>query len=230
MFRVLFVWPGLAAKPRLRTVQLDGASITYRLNRGDIQGIREVWFEEAYRVPFGPVPRAVLDLGANIGLTSVWLARRYGCERVVGVEPDPSNVKLARRNLQDNGVDGVIIEAAIGPVDGTADFALARSSNVGALATLAAHDTLEVDLITPQTALRIAGLTFVDLCKLDIEGGEGPLLLTGDGSWLRSVRSILAELHDETVDVPKVIAAIEAGGLRHFPAGFAGRKTEFFAR
>lgn len=226
LFRVLFVFPGLAAKPRLRTIRLDGSSVTYRLNRGDIQAIREVWFEEAYRVPFGPLPRTVLDLGANIGLTSLWLAGRYGCERIVGVEPDPSNVALARRNLEDNGVRGVIVEAATGPVDGTAWFAPEPSSVAGAVVLQAAAGAFEIDVLTPQSVLRRVGLASVDLCKLDIEGAEGPLLLTGDSSWLDAVRSILAELHEGAVDVAAVTAAIEAGGLNHYP----GCKTEFFAR
>lgn len=231
LFRVLFAFPGLAAKPRLRTIRLDGSIITYRLNRGDIQGIREVWFEEAYRVPFGPLPRTILDLGANIGLTSVWLTSRYGCERIVGIEPDPTNVVLARRNLEDNDVPGVIIEAATGPVDGRASFAPSGSSNVGVVVSSPARAgaTIEIDVLTPRSILRRLGLPQVDLCKLDIEGAEGPLLLTGDPSWLGDVRSILAELHD-AIDVGAVTAAIEAGGLRHYPAGVDGRKTEFFSR
>lgn len=50
LFRVLHFFPRLAEKPRLRRICLDGATISYRLNRGDIQSIREVWFSEAYRV------------------------------------------------------------------------------------------------------------------------------------------------------------------------------------
>jgi hypothetical protein len=37
---------------RERTIRVgNGVSLTYRLNRGDIQAIREVWVEECYRPP-----------------------------------------------------------------------------------------------------------------------------------------------------------------------------------
>lgn len=228
LFRVLFLLPRIAVRGRLRTVRLDGASITYRLNRGDIQGIREVWYLQAYRVPFGPEPRTVLDLGANIGLTSVWLARTYGCDRVVGVEPDPENVALARRNLAQNGVRGEIIEAAVGPSNGTAPFARSSHSNLGSLVLLQGP-TVDVAVRDPQSLLAEAGLGTVDLCKLDIEGGEGPLLLEGDGAWLSAVRSLIAELHETVIDATAVIAAIEARGLRYYPAGADGRQLEFFS-
>ena len=227
LFRVLFVLPRLGVRARPRTVRLDGASITYRLNRGDIQGIREVWYLEAYRIPFGPKPRTVLDLGANIGLTCVWLGRTYGCEQVVGVEPDPENVALARRNLAQNGIRGEIIEAAVGPRNEMAAFSKSNHSNLGSLVVLGGA-TVDVAVRDPQSLLAEAGLETVDLCKLDIEGGEGPLLLEGDGTWLSAVRSVIAELHETVIDANAVIAALEAGGLRYYPAGADGGKLEFF--
>jgi len=228
LFRVLFVFPRLAIRARPRTVRLDGASITYRLNRGDIQGIREVWYLEAYRIPFGPSPRTVLDLGANIGLTCVWLAQTYGCDRLLGVEPDPENVVLARRNLAQNGIHGEIVEAAVGPRNGTAPFARSDHSNLGSLiATRGA--TVDVAVRDPRSLLAEAGMQSVDLCKMDIEGGEGPLLLEGDGAWLSDVRSIIAELHETVIDAGAVVATLEAGGLRYYPAGADGRKLEFFS-
>src|SRR6185312_5327332 len=49
-----------------------GVKLHYRLNRGDMQSIREVWIDECYRLPFDLVPDRLVDLGANIGLTSLW--------------------------------------------------------------------------------------------------------------------------------------------------------------
>jgi tRNA1(Val) A37 N6-methylase TrmN6 len=69
--------------------------VCYRLNKGDLHSIREVWFEEAYRLPFEDPSGTLLDLGANIGLTGVWLAKRYAIERVIAVEPDCDNAMLA---------------------------------------------------------------------------------------------------------------------------------------
>src|SRR5467141_1913576 len=49
---------------RLRTVRLQGGvQLCYRLNKGDLHSIREVWFDEAYRLPFDDPSGTLLDLG-----------------------------------------------------------------------------------------------------------------------------------------------------------------------
>ena len=63
-----------------------------------------------------PVKGAVvLDLGANIG-ASAKLMLDKGALRVIAVEPDPSNVILAKRNLGKRAA--LVIWAAVGPTRG----------------------------------------------------------------------------------------------------------------
>src|ERR1700746_1357422 len=55
----------------VREVRLRGGiKIRYRLNKGDLHSIREIWFEEVYHLPFEDVSGVLLDLGANIGMAS----------------------------------------------------------------------------------------------------------------------------------------------------------------
>ena len=91
---------------------------------GDNQGIREVWNDEVYRLPLDQSPKTIVDLGANIGLTSLWYAKRYEPTQIVAVEPVPANARLIRRNLEVNGITDIttVIEAAVGPESGTARF------------------------------------------------------------------------------------------------------------
>ncbi len=192
-----------------------GVELHYRLNRGDIQSIREVWIDECYRLPFELTPGRLVDLGANIGLTSLWFARRYGCS-VIAVEPSPDNARVARLNLERNQVAGEIIEAAVGARDGTAMFADAGDSNVGHLN--AADGQRAVTVVSMDTVLqKLPSGVEVDLVKMDIEGGEGPLLEENLG-WLGRVRSIIAELHPTMIDYPGVIRSIEGQGFRYLPA------------
>ena len=48
----------------------------YRLHKGDLHGVPEVRFDEAYRLPFDDPSGTFPNLGANIGLTSIWLAKK----------------------------------------------------------------------------------------------------------------------------------------------------------
>lgn len=204
-------------KDRERSIRVrGGVTIWYRLNRGDMQSIREVWIDECYRLPFDNVaPAVVVDLGANIGLTSLWLARRYGSSTVIAVEPSPENARLARLNLEQNNVQAEVVEAAIGPRDGQAFFAGGGDSNLG---HVGGDQGTPVSMLSMQTLLqRLPDGAEVDLVKMDIEGGEGPLVAENVG-WLRRVKAIIAELHPDLIDYQGVIRSIEQQGFRYLPA------------
>jgi len=229
LFRVLKLAPGLEAVARQRTVRVGRSTITYRLNRGDIQSIREVWLDEAYAAQYPERDFILFDLGANIGLASVWFNDRFGCQRVVAVEPDPENATLVRRNLAQNQIDGEVVQAAVAPTDGTASFARAAASNLGSL-NVRTHETssITVQTRTPRSILDEYGIQSVDVCKLDIEGGEYPLMCTGDTVWLRSVAILIAEVHHEVIDGPAVISAMADAGLAHRPPVPGSHKLDLF--
>ncbi len=200
-----------------RTIRLrSGDSITYRLNRGDIQSIREVLMDEVYRPPFSTRPRVVVDLGANIGLTSLYYARRFRPTVLVAVEPDPANARLARRNLEPCGAS--LIEAAIGPEDGVAWFDSSRDSNLGSVAS--SQSGSQVQMVSMSTLIETSGIETIDLLKMDIEGGE-QALLTGDTAWLSSVNAIVAEFHPSVVDYAGLVQVLVDSGFRYIPAGTA---------
>jgi len=210
----------LGDRERPHTIRVRGGiQLHYRLNRGDMQSIREVWIDECYRLPFALQPERVVDLGANIGLTSLWFAHRYGAKTVIAVEPSPANARIVRMNLESNNINAQVVEAAVGARDGTAYFQDGVDSNLGHLATSGGR---EVPVVSMETLLgRLPSGAEVDVVKMDIEGGEGPLLKE-NLAWLRRVRSLIAEFHPEVIDYPAVIRSIESQGFRYIPAHSAG--------
>ena len=132
MLTMLLGRVSVPGKDRERKLKFrDGVILTYRLNRGDMQSICEVWLEQAYRLPSSEKRNVLVDLGAHIGLSSLWLARKYGFQRIICVEPVQSNARLATINLKSNGIQAEIIEAAIGSMDGKAHFEENAASNMG---------------------------------------------------------------------------------------------------
>jgi FkbM family methyltransferase len=193
-----------------------GVTLRYRLNRGDMQSLREVWIDEAYRLPFSVTPKVLVDLGANIGLSSVWLAREYGCTTIVAVEPSPENARIARMNLELNNIRAEVVEAAVGANDGTVFFADTQESNMGHVA----KSGRAVRQVSMRTVLeRLPPGSEIDVLKMDIEGGEGPLLdAAADLAWLGRVRSIIAETHRDIIDYPALVQTLESQGFRYLPA------------
>lgn len=197
---------------RRRTVRLKGGTeLTYRLNRGDVRAIAEVWMVGSYELPFELRARNIVDLGANIGAASVWLAGRYGASKLVAVEPVPENAELARLNLARLGIDAEVVTAAVGARQGFAHFELNSDSTWGRLGP----DGIEVPMVTPQLVVdRFPAAERVDLVKIDIEGAEQQLF-EGDLGWLDRVDSLVIELHADRVDWRGIVATLTRLGFSH---------------
>lgn len=210
-YRQLRVWD--AGRDARRSIAVRGGlRLTYRLNRGDIRALAETWMARAYELPADvEIPRdgTIVDLGANIGLTALWLARRHTAAEVIAVEPSPANAELARMNLLGNGVRATVLEAAVGPVDGEASFVEDPESTGGRLAAAGRP----VPMLSMPSVLSHLGDRRVDLLKLDIEGSEFGLLMDSP-EWLDRVQHVVAELHPDAGDVEHLLAVLGRRGFR----------------
>lgn len=224
---------GLRPSNQPRTIRLaPGISVSYRMNRGDVWSLREVLLYQCYRI-HKPLQRFVLvDLGANIGLTSVWMSRHYPVAALVAVEANDANAALVRENLQRNGVRGLVEEAAIGPSDGHAFFSDLDDSNYGHLAS----SGRQVRMVAMDTVLQRLAAEYPDtaglpvVVKLDIEGGE-QALLHENSDWLQRVHAIIAEFHPDAIDYPGCIRRVQSYGFSyHRPGSLGPDSMDFFIR
>jgi FkbM family methyltransferase len=164
---------------------------------GDLFVFHEVFLGQCYWVPpqwvvERPVT-TVVDLGANIGLTTLFLSQYFPTARYVCVEPNPDNLFLLRHNVAVLREKVHIIEGAISESSGSALFDTSGAAWQGHLLGnqqrgLAVRCYSMSDLITAAT------LDTIDLLKVDIEGAEQHLFRDPD-TWLHRVRIIVIELH-----------------------------------
>lgn len=228
--RADFFWSRLLRFIRLpgynhaRRVTLQGGTVHYRFNRGDLQSLREVLIQEVYACEQPLKPSTVLDLGANIGLTSVWLCRRHlGSQAqsspvkpwLLAVEPVPENAAVAAMNLRDNAIPGEVLRAAVGQRSGEAWFDLRAESNLGrVVAAETGRHLTRVPVVGIRELLDRFPQGRADLVKIDIEGAEQELL-GQDTDWLERVQALLVEWHDDRADSRPLIRNVEAAGFRH---------------
>jgi FkbM family methyltransferase len=223
MSHVLFALPRSMVNRERQIVTASGIRISYRMNRGDLQGIREVWFDEVYRLPFAAPEGALLDLGANIGLTTLWMATRGRFDRIVAVEPDPGNAALVEKNLLQNGISATVIEAAVGPTDGTVFFEKAAWSNQGHVA----ENGTPVRMVSVAWIQKEFGIDKLGLVKVDIEGGEQALFL-GPSEWMAHAQAMIVEFHPGVVDYPLLTSTVASSGFKYIPA--SDRNMDIFVR
>jgi FkbM family methyltransferase len=201
----------VSESPRFALSELSGSSSThvYRLRENglrvsiahgssDAQALDQAFYQHAHE----PTPQALaalqaigrplraLDLGANVGLWALWLLGRFPVERVVGLEPDPENVARHRRQIELNDLAGSweIVEAAAVTADGSVSFTVGLATN--------GHVTAAADPGTVSVPGRdmFALLDDLDLLKIDIEGGEWPILADPRFAEL-SVPVVMLEYH-----------------------------------
>lgn len=221
LFRVMRVFrlPSMGNDRRARL--RGGVELNYRLDRSDIWTIHEIWVDEIYRLPASvtlPARLGVLvDLGANIGLATLWMATKWGAQEVIGAEPSSANARVARQNFERNGLIGDVLEVAVGGDDGKAVFMAGPGATNGRIdfngEAQNGESTTTVDIVTMKTLLsRLPNDTPLDLVKIDIEGGE-QALLTHNPEWLQRVNVLICEFHPQLVDYPALIRILEAAGL-----------------
>jgi FkbM family methyltransferase len=117
----------------------------------------------------------VVDVGANIGYNTVYLARRVGARgRVVAIEPAADNVRVLRENVAANGLANVVVHSAAAGRsreirdlflrgDTSAVNSLFRESVYAAVTGVEKVEVVPVDEIVEGRA---------DFIKIDVEGAE----------------------------------------------------------
>lgn len=127
-----------------------------------------------------------VDIGANIGTHTLTLAQALGpTGTVLAFEPNPLVRSLLERNVALNSLLGVrVFDCALGGKPGVLPLRVPKAdsaeySNMG-LASLVAldtpHDLVEVQVRTLDDVVSQAGLTRVDLVKIDVQGYECQVL------------------------------------------------------
>lgn len=143
----------------------------------------------------------IIDCGANIGCTSFYFLNQYPNARLLAVEPDQRNYELCRRNLWPFRDRASVIHAGVwstceslcvergGYRDGREWSFQVRPCRNGEAADF-------VSTTIPQLIAR-SGFPRVDILKIDIEAAEKEVFRVQAESWLRQVKNVIIELHDQ---------------------------------
>lgn len=182
-----------------------GMPIHYRPGTSDPALIYSILLKQGrkseYWVPESLDPAVILDIGANIGISSMYFAERFPRARIYAFEPVPENVALLSRNVV-RRPQVHVSPVALGGRNGTIEMLSSDSPrNFGGFSFYRQGSDpsrkIAVRMQDVNTALRELGVGRVDLIKIDTEGSEYEILTAFDENMLRSVKWIMGELHGE---------------------------------
>ncbi|HEB87427.1 MAG TPA: FkbM family methyltransferase [Gammaproteobacteria bacterium] len=152
-----------------------------------------------YWVPEEINPSVILDIGGNIGTTSVYFSNRFPRAKIYTFEPVVDNYKLLEKNAT-NSPNISTFNVGLGDHDGEIDiYECNEEGNTGGFSIY----ELDVDKSKKQTIilknankiLADNNITQVDLIKIDTEGAEYDILTTIDKNTIAKTKWICGELH-----------------------------------
>lgn len=170
---------------------------------GALYGIIEVFVYRVYEMPWqledDPL---VIDIGANVGAFSLWLAQYYPQLSVVCYEPDPDAYVYLQRNLSRNSLhSSQAYQVAVTHRTGRLQFARFAAGDVG-------NFVIPDDRAGDQTACEyifVDAISFSDvtqsvqrdisLLKLDCEGSEYDIVFGSDSDTWKNIQRIILEYH-----------------------------------
>ena len=144
-----------------------------------------------------------VDVGANQGFFTILASRRVGeSGNVIAFEPALTEARKLRGNLRFNRCRNVVVEEiALGAEPGTADFYMYLGHQgswsglrKGAADVEVAARMIKVPVATLDSYFVERGLDRLDIMKIDVEGGELPVLKGAAATIQRHRPLILSEV------------------------------------
>jgi len=155
--------------------------------------------------PGSPVkPGVALDIGAHIGIFSVFAASQAPNVTVYSFEPEPENYRLLLKNIEMNHLGGKVhpLNQAVSDTSKSrklirsADSVSAHSFSPSKFTDGEVRDSVEVNCTTLADIFKKYGIGRCDILKLDCEGEEYNILMSASDDILARISKIVAEYHD----------------------------------
>ncbi|MEV7008170.1 FkbM family methyltransferase [Streptosporangium sp. NPDC051022] len=207
---------------------------------------REIFVEKSYLRDDFPVtsPRVVFDIGANIGLASMFFKQCFPGAFVVAAEPGPDPYLALRENFARHVPGGVTHNVALAERGGVARFGYypAAPAESGLYADPAGETELakrllmesgftepeaerfsrerhrlsyvECRTVTLSELIRETGVDRIDLLKIDVEKSECDVLAGIEEPDWARIRETVIEVHDVDGRLARVLALLRGHGFQ----------------
>jgi FkbM family methyltransferase len=191
-----FGWRALGCRATVSLRQRNGISFDLRprSSGNNDYGVAYEIFVHRYllapvKIPYERVS-LIVDLGANVGFSSLYWLSNYPLAKLVAFEPHPKHAAQFRGQIASNGYEARVTfyEAAAAARDGEGWLSDAATASQVTVAESSGFKVHLMDIFA-----RLEGCQ-IDILKIDIEGGEYELL--GDPRFASlDVKAIVLEWH-----------------------------------
>ncbi len=163
----------------------------------------EMFCERVYEPVLSVLPncKTIIDIGANIGLGSIYFAAHFRNAMILAVEANPITCNICEKNLSSLIAQGQCKVRNVAVWDKACMLTSTQSPSLDSSNSFSVREPNgDCDTSVTIVGLPIAelieesGFDHVDLLKIDVEGAEVPIF-NGDVNWLDTVDVLVVEFH-----------------------------------
>ena len=183
-------------------LKLKGYSheFSVRGNRSDPLVFLQIFVEQEYDIALEHiVAPTIIDAGANVGYTSIYLANRYPNARIIALEPEKENFdQLIENTVKYENIHAM--NCALWSKQATLSIENGGTGDWGF--TVVEKESCEGDSISAidvSTLMSNFNVAKIDLLKVDIEGSE-KVVFSFSAGWIDSIDRIIIESHDGLIE------------------------------
>ncbi|HBO9849838.1 FkbM family methyltransferase [Pseudomonas aeruginosa] len=144
-----------------------------------------------------------MDIGANIGLTSLALSSICHSGAVIAIEPVPHTFELLSKNLATAGIRNVsTINVAVGAGEGSVSmFVDERNLATSFVVDIDSDSSQEIPLTSLDSLVSLSGVERLDFIKIDVEGCELEVLKGAESTLNRFKPVVMLEMNHWCLNV-----------------------------
>lgn len=172
-----------------------------RVRSSDVLAFHQIFTFKEYGMNLGFTPSFIVDAGANIGLSAIYFSNKFPEATILAIEPERSNFKLLEQNTAFYPKIALEKKALHSQSNIVLDIVDGGYGNWGFVTKKVEQDMQQevidqVNTISIDDILIRYNLLYLDVLKIDIEGGEKDLFASNYENWLPKTKCIIIELHD----------------------------------
>lgn len=202
-------WLSLAGKlrsfpPETESV-IKAAGFTIRFSDASalLNMYENIFLNELYRFSTSSSQPVILDCGANIGLSVLWLAKNYPEATILAFEADPFLFRMLQLNMELNNIKAALRNEAVWNQNTSLNFSSSKKQN----GRIDDSGSVTIKAIRLKEVLQ----TFkqIDFLKLDVEGAEY-VVLNDCMDELHKVNHLFVEFHFRDSEMNEALSIIQS--------------------
>jgi amino acid adenylation domain-containing protein/FkbM family methyltransferase len=205
--------------PRAARYELPNGMVISHQNKGETEYLyQEIFGREAY-LKYGVRLRedaCVLDVGANIGMFTLFVLQRAPKARIYAFEPIPPVFEALRINANLSGGEVRVFDCGLSNQSGSASFTWVKHNTLisGRYTDLLEQEQYACALRTISEVIAAEGIERVDLLKIAAQKGEMDVLEGIEGRDWAKISQVVVEVHDIEGRLGKIQGLLESQGYQ----------------